>query len=360
MCSALGYSGGTQSLSFFLKLIKMMGKGWDMRKRTLTGIKPTGQIHLGNYLGAIRPALELAKEYEAYYFIADYHALNGVKNPSEMQQYTYGVAAAWLACGLDPAHTTFYRQSDVPQVHELTTILMAFTAKGLLNRAHAYKAAVDQNTKEQREPDHHINMGLYTYPVLMAADILIAKADLVPVGYDQKQHLEMAKDIALSVNNAYKLPLLTLPEPHFSQQKSVVVGLDGRKMSKSYGNVIPLFCTEKELKKLVNKIITTSQGIEEPKDPDSCAIFALYKCFASEQQIADLAQQYRAPGMGWGVAKEALYTCLMAELAPVWERYTYWMSHPHEIDAILADGALRVGNIASEQLHQLKEAMGLR
>ncbi|NIZ46655.1 tryptophan--tRNA ligase [Entomospira nematocerorum] len=329
------------------------------KKRILTGIKPTGQVHLGNYLGAIRPALSLAEEHEAYYFIADYHALNSVNNGEELRHNTYSVAATWLACGLNPDRTLFYRQSDVPEIFELTTMLMAFTAKGLLNRAHAYKSAVEQNITDNRDPDYHINMGLYTYPVLMAADILIAQADLVPVGYDQKQHIEMARDIAEAINNNYGKTLLKLPSPYFSRDMQMVVGLDGRKMSKSYNNVIPLFASESDLKKLVNRIVTNSQAIDEVKDPSSCNVFTLYKCFASEEECLALANRYASPGMGWGDAKKSLYNCLEREVGPIRERYYYWMSHQDDMNDILQSGAKRVRAMAREQIATLRSEMGL-
>jgi tryptophanyl-tRNA synthetase len=279
--------------------------GSIMEKRILTGIKPTGEVHLGNYLGAIRPAIALARSHQAYYFIADYHALNLVKDAALLRHQSLSVAAAWLACGLNPNDTIFYRQSEVPEVFELSTMLMAFTAKGLLNRAHAYKSLVDKNLADNRDPDYHLNMGLYTYPVLMAADILIANADLVPVGYDQKQHIEMTRDIAESINTTYKRDLLRIPQPYFSQNTQLVVGLDGRKMSKSYNNVIPLFASEAQLKKLVGKIITNSQGVDEVKDPTSCSVFALYKCFASKDDCDELAACYAKPGMGWAMRKRS-------------------------------------------------------
>ena len=226
----------------------------------LTGIKPTGSPHIGNWLGAIRPALEAAASFEARYFIADYHALNSVKDPAALRRNTYEVAAAWMACGLDPQKTLFYRQSDIPQVFELATLLSAFTPKGLMNRAHAYKAAVAVNLGKGEDPDSGVNMGLYTYPVLMAADMT-----------------------------------------------QTVTGLDGRKMSKSYNNTIPLFVGEAQLKKTVMRIVTNSQSVDEPKDPDSCSVFALYKLFASPEEQDALAQRYRAGGMGWGDAKKTLF-----------------------------------------------------
>ncbi len=329
------------------------------KKVVLTGIKPTGQAHLGNYLGAIKPALTLAQEYNARYFIADYHALNGIKDPALLRTYTHSIAACWLACGLDPDKVVFYRQSDVPEIFELSTMLMAFTAKGLMNRAHAYKAMVDKNTATGEDADAGINMGLFTYPVLMAADILLLDAELVPVGHDQKQHLEMAADIAQAINFNYQQPLLTLPKPFFATEGAYVTGLDGRKMSKSYHNVIPLFAESKALKKLVNSIKTNSQGVEEAKDPEGCAVFALYKLFASAEQQAQLSAQYRAGGMGWGVAKVALYEVLEAELSPIRTRYEQFMSDPSGIDAVLRAGAAKVRPLAQAKIAALRTAMGL-
>ena len=241
----------------------------------LTGIKPTGTPHIGNWLGAIRPALEAAASFEARYFIADYHALNSVKDPEELRRNTYAVAAAWMACGLNPEKTLFYRQSDIPQVFELATLLSAFTPKGLMNRAHAYKAAVASNIEKGEDPDSGVNMGLYTYPVLMAADILLFDADFVPVGKDQVQHIEIAVDIAEAVNRNYGKEIFRLPQPFVGETTQTVTGLDGRKMSKSYNNTIPLFVGEAQLKKTVMRIVTNSQSVDEPKDPDSCSVFAL-------------------------------------------------------------------------------------
>ncbi len=255
------------------------------KKVSLTGIKPTGMPHLGNYLGAIQPALKLAEKYRARYFIADYHALNTIRDPKILQDLTYEVAAAWLACGLDPEDVLFYRQSDVPETFELSTILMAFTAKGMMNRAHAYKAMAQANETASKDIDFGVNMGLYTYPVLMAADILLFDADVVPVGKDQKQHLEMTADIAQSINANYNSSLLTIPEAIFNNSTQVVQGLDGRKMSKSYDNTIPLFLPEKKFRKIINKIVTNSQGVDESKDPETCNVFSLYKLFDRKKLI---------------------------------------------------------------------------
>ncbi len=324
----------------------------------LTGIKPTGMPHLGNYLGAIKPALKLAEQYEARYFIADYHSLNTIKNPQELREYTYEIAACWLACGLDPEKMLIYRQSDVPETFELTTMIMAFTPKGLMNRAHAYKAQVDINREKGKPEDHNINMGLYTYPVLMAADILLFDTNYVPVGKDQVQHIEMAVDIAQAVNRNYKQDLLALPEPVVSESTQVVVGLDGRKMSKSYDNTIPLFVPEKKLKKLCNKIVTNSQTVEEPKDPDTCSVFTLYKLFATPGQQSALADRYRAGGMGWGEAKGELFNVLNAHIAPMRETYCELMDDKSRIDRILKEGGEKARALASEKIRTLRKAMG--
>ncbi|MDC7234440.1 MAG: tryptophan--tRNA ligase [Spirochaetales bacterium] len=327
-------------------------------KVVLTGIKPTGMPHLGNYLGAIKPALKLAESYDARYFIADYHSLNSIKDPALLKDYTYEIAACWLACGLDPEKTLIYRQSDVPETFELTTMIMAFTPKGLMNRAHAYKAQVDQNREKGKPEDHNVNMGLYTYPVLMAADILLFDTNMVPVGKDQVQHIEMAVDIAQAVNRNYKEELLTLPEAIVSKNTQVVVGMDGRKMSKSYDNTIPLFIPEKKLKKLCNKIVTNSQTVEEPKDPENCNVFTLYKLFATQEQQDALAARYRAGGMGWGEAKGELFNVLNTTITPMRERYNELMADTSYIDKVLDDGAERARAIASAKIARLRKAMG--
>lgn len=324
-------------------------------KVVLTGIKPTGMPHIGNYLGAIKPALSLANDYEARYFIADYHSLNSIKNPETLRAYTYEIAACWLACGLDPEKTLIYRQSDIPETFELTALLMAFTSKGLMNRAHAYKAQVDHNREAGKPEDHNINMGLFTYPVLMAADILLFDTNFVPVGKDQVQHIEMAVDIAQAVNRNYGEELLVLPEAVVSEDTKVVIGLDGRKMSKSYDNTIPLFLPEKKLKKLCNKIVTNSQTIEEPKDPETCNVFTLYKLFASQDQQIALADRYRSGGMGWGEAKAELFNVLNETISPMREKYDSLMQDTAYIDRVLVDGAERARELASAKIKKLRE-----
>ena len=330
-----------------------------MKKVSLTGIKPTGDLHIGNYVGAIKPALELAKEYDARYFIADYHALNTMKNPAELNLTIRQVAACWIASGLDPEKVIFYRQSSIPEVFELTAMLMAFTSKGLMNRAHAYKDAVQKNNERGNDPDSGVNMGLFTYPVLMAADIIIFDSDVVPVGQDQVQHIEMAQDIAQSVNANYGQEVLKIPQAAVQEDVAVVPGLDGRKMSKSYGNVIPLFAPEKTLHKTVMRIVTNSQSVEEPKDPDACQIFQLYKLFASADEKRALAARYRAGGMGWGEAKEELFQVINRELSPVRLRFDEIMADIPSLDKILAEGAEKARPIAAATVRRFRKAAGI-
>ena len=330
-----------------------------MKKISLTGIKPTGTLHIGNYFGAIKPALELAKEYDARYFIADYHALNTVKDPEELRTNIREVAAGWLAAGLDPEQVIFYRQSSVPETFELTTQLMAFTAKGLMNRAHAYKAAVQENTEKNDDSDSGINMGLFTYPVLMAADIILFDSDVVPVGKDQVQHIEMAQDIAQAVNANYKQQVFKIPQAAVVESVAVVPGLDGRKMSKSYNNTIPLFAPEKTLRKLIMRIVTNSQGVEEPKDPEASQIFLLYKLFADPEEQAALAARYRAGGMGWGEAKEELFRVVNRRLAPMRERFDALVADPAGLDTILSLGAEKARAIAAETVKRFRKAAGI-
>ena len=329
------------------------------RKIALTGIKPTGTLHIGNYFGAIKPALELAKTFDARYFIADYHALNMMKDAVELHEAVYHIAAGWLAAGLDPQRVVFYRQRDIPEDFELTTILMAFTPKGLMNRAHAYKAIVEQNAVKGGEPDAGVNMGLYTYPVLMAADILLFDADFVPVGKDQTQHVEMAADIAGAINANYKKPLLVVPEASVHENVAVIPGLDCRKMSKSYGNTIPLFASEKDLRKLIMRIVTNSQGVDEPKDSAKSELFALYKLFAEPAEIDALAAQYRKGGMGWGAAKEELFRTANRTLTPLRDAYNELISDRAKIDTILQDGAAKARVIAKQTLTRVRDAIGM-
>ncbi len=326
-------------------------------KRSLTGIQTSGIPHLGNYLGAIKPALEHSKQFESYYFMADYHSLNTIKNPEVRKDSTYKIAATWLACGLDPEKIHFYRQSDVPQIFELATILGTFMPKGLLNRAHSYKDKVAKNLEAGKPADDDINMGLFTYPVLMAADILLFNPHIVPVGKDQKQHVEMCAEAARVINHTYSEELLVVPKGEFTKDEQVV-GLDGRKMSKSYGNTIPLFLPSKELRKMIMKIKTNSQTVEEPKDPETCNVFALYKYFSTVEEQKKLAELYRAGGMGWGDAKQKLFEAIEKEVADKREIYNQFIADRDRLDKILFDGAEKVKPIAQANLNKLRRAMG--
>ncbi len=331
-------------------------------KVSLTGIKPTGEPHLGNLIGAIRPALKLAEQYDSIYFIADYHALTSVRDPDELRRYTRSVAATWMAAGLDPTRTIFYRQSDVPEVFELHWALSCLTGKGLMNRAHAYKAARDRNVEAGDDPDAGVNMGLYNYPILMAVDILIMEADVVPVGKDQVQHVEYAADIAGSFNhlygNSFKLtvPGAVIPEVGTGQ---TLPGVDGRKMSKSYDNHIPLFLPENQLRKLVRRIPTDSTPVEAPKDPDSSAVFQILEQFAAPDVTADTRKRLEAGGVGWGELKNQLFDVLNAELGPLREKYQTLMEPGSELDAHLAAAAERARVRAGRVLRNVRTAIGI-
>jgi tryptophanyl-tRNA synthetase len=282
-----------------------------------------------------------------------------MKNPVELNSTIRHVAAGWLASGLDPEKVIFYRQSSIPEVFELTTMLMAFTSKGLMNRAHAYKAAVQANNEKDDDQDAGINMGLFTYPILMAADIIIFDSDVVPVGEDQIQHIEMARDIAQSINTNYNKQILKVPAAFIQKDVAVVPGLDGRKMSKSYGNVIPLFESEKRLRKTIMRIVTNSQTVEEPKDPDTCQIFQLYKLFTEKSEQDSLAARYRAGGMGWGDAKEELFRAVNRCLAPIRERYDAIMADIPALDKILEQGAQKARPIAAATVNRFRKAAGV-
>lgn len=331
-------------------------------KVSLTGIKPTGEPHLGNYIGAIKPALELARDYESIYFIADYHALTTIRDPKLLRHYTRSVAASWLAAGLDPDRTTFYRQSDVPEIFELTWVLACLTGKGLMNRAHAYKAARDLNRAAGDDEDAGVNMGLYNYPILMAVDILIMEADVVPVGKDQVQHVEIAADIAGSFNHVYgrdyrfKIPRALVPETDTGR---TLPGLDGRKMSKSYDNTVPLFVPENQLKKLVRRIPTDSTPVEAPKDPDRSSVFQLLEHFGSADVVVQTRRQLEAGGLGWGEVKNRLYEVLAELLAPMRERYDALMQPESELDGVLAAGAEKARKRATAVLDQVRRAIGI-
>ncbi|MGD9573469.1 MAG: tryptophan--tRNA ligase [Thermoleophilia bacterium] len=332
------------------------------RRTSLTGIKPTGEPHLGNYVGAIRPAIELARDYDAFYFIADYHALTTVRDPAELDHYTRSVAATWVACGLDPEVVTLYRQSDVPETFELQWVLSCMTAKGLMNRAHAYKAARDRNREAGLDEDDGVSMGLYNYPVLMAADIIVMAADVVPVGRDQVQHVEYARDIADRFNQAYGARFaLPLPE-HVTPDEAegqTLPGLDGRKMSKSYGNHIPLFEEPAKLRKMVRRMKTDSTPVEEPKDPDTSSLFALYRQFAGPDDQAALRERMLAGGMGWGELKDLVADRLEEVLARPRERYRALMDDRAELDAILASGSERARARAACLVSSVRQAIGI-
>ena len=332
-----------------------------MTKTILTGVKPTGAPHIGNYIGAIRPALaDAAQHKKSYLFIADYHALNTVRDPEVLKHDTYQVAACWLALGLDPNKTVFYRQSDVPEEFELVTILTAVTPKGLMDRAHAYKAAIDKNREEGRtDPDHGINMGLYTYPILMAMDILQMQTDLVPVGKDQVQHIEFARDMAGYFNNAFK-PVFKLPEYKLEKTGALLPGIDGRKMSKSYNNHIPIFMDSKARRKLVMKIVTDSKLPAEPKNPDENIIFQLYAHFAGNNEIEALRGAFEKGGVGYGDAKQKLFEALELAFEKPTQLYNDYMAKPQLIDELLAAGAEKARAVARETLSAAREAVGLK
>jgi tryptophanyl-tRNA synthetase len=336
--------------------------GFRMSKtRVLTGITTSGTPHLGNYVGAIRPAIAASRapEAESFYFLADYHALVKVSEPARVQRSTLEIAAAWLACGLDPARVWFYRQSDIPEIPELTWLLTCVAGKGLLNRAHAYKAAVDRNRADSFDDDAGISAGLFMYPVLMAADILLFHANKVPVGRDQVQHIEMARDFGQRFNHLYG-EHFTLPEAVIEEQVATLPGLDGRKMSKSYDNTIPLFASREELKKLIAGIVTDSRAPGEAKDSEGSALFQLYQAFASRAETAAFAQAF-ADGIGWGDAKATLFERIDAEVAPLREKYEALVARPADIEAILRDGAARLREqYATPFLATLREAVGLR
>ena len=329
-------------------------------QRFLTGITPSGTPHLGNYVGAIRPSVQasLRADVQNFYFLADYHALIKVDDPARIQRSTMEIAASWLASGLDPERVTFYRQSDIPEIAELTWLLTCVTSKGLLNRAHAYKAAVDQNTTAQQEPDAEISAGLFMYPVLMAADILMFKAHQVPVGRDQVQHIEMARDIAQRFNHLYG-EHLTLPQALIEDNVATLPGLDGRKMSKSYDNHIPLFAPRQQLKKLVAGILTDSRAPGEPKETEGSALFQIYQAFASAEETATLRQAY-LDGISWADAKQVLFERIDREMAPMRERYTALMAAPDKMEEILRAGAQKARKLATPFTAELRHAVGLR
>jgi tryptophanyl-tRNA synthetase len=332
-----------------------------MNKRTvLTGITTTGTPHLGNYVGAIKPCIQASHDenVQSYYFLADYHALVKNQDPERMRQSTLEIAATWLALGLDTQRAVFYRQSDVPEIPELTWILTCSTAKGLMNRAHAYKAAVQENIDAGEDPDFAITMGLFSYPVLMAADILMFNSTHVPVGKDQVQHLEMARDIAQRFNHHYG-EHFALPEAVVDEHVAVLPGKDGRKMSKSYNNTIPLWLPEKQLRKAIMRIVTNSLEPGEPKDPDDSALFAIYAAFATAEQRQSMRQAY-GEGIAWGQAKQQTFELINEELVQGRERYEALMAEPERIEETLVEGARKARAFATPFLERIREATGIR
>jgi len=327
-----------------------------MKKRILTGITTTGTPHIGNYLGAIKPALNHAENYdESYYFLADYHAIIKNSDNKEVSDSVKNVALAWLASGLDTNKSYFYRQSDVPEILELSWILNCVTAKGLMNRSHAYKAATEANSSDE---DKGITMGLFSYPVLMAADILMFNATHVPVGADQIQHLEMTRDIAARFNHIYK-KTFELPEAIIQSKKDTVPGIDGQKMSKSYGNIIPLLSSEKQLKKSIAKIITNSLEPGDPKDPSTCTVFKLYKYFASDELLKEFENDYKE-GIGWGDAKNKLFNIVNNEMLPIREKFMSLENDKNLLNDLLQDGSKKVRPIAQEMLASIRDSIGIK
>lgn len=318
--------------------------------RILSGIQPSGKLHLGNYFGMMRPALHLQEQGEAYLFIANYHALTTVRDPEQLRRDTWNVALDFLACGLDPQRTVFFRQSVVPEVHELAWLLSIVTPVGLLERCHSYKDKIAKGIA----PTH----GLFAYPVLMAADILIYQSNVVPVGRDQKQHLEVTRDIAIKFNNEYG-EVFTVPEPYIPDEVAVVPGLDGQKMSKSYGNTIELFGDPKETRARIMKIVTDSKGLEDAKDPETCSIFSLYKLFANEAQRAEMVANYRGGNYGYGHAKKALAAIFEETFAPFRAKREELSRNPDYVEEVLRKGAEKARAESAKTVDRARRAVGL-
>jgi len=318
--------------------------------RILSGVQSSGKLHLGNYFGMMKPALSLQEKGEAFLFIANYHALTTVHDAQRLRTDTLDVALDFLACGLDPNRTVFFRQSDVPEVHELTWLLSIVTPMGLLERCHSYKDKLARGFA----PSH----GLFAYPVLMAADILLYQSNIVPVGRDQKQHLEVTRDIAEKFNSEFG-EVFTIPEPYIPEEVAVVPGLDGQKMSKSYGNTIDLFADKKETKSRIMKIVSDSKPLEEPKDPDTCNIYALYKLFATPEQRAEMERAYRAGGYGYGHAKKALLEIFEQTFEPFKSRREELKQNLDYVEKVLQEGAERARTEAVKTLDKARRAVGL-
>ena len=321
------------------------------KKRALTGIRARGQLHLGNYLGAIKEGLKLQSEYECLYFIADLHSLTTNKDPKALREQSLDIAASWLALGLDTDKHLLYRQSDLPHVTEFAWYLSCITGMGYLQKAHSYKDAVAQ--------EKEVNHGVFAYPVLMAADILMYEPDLVPVGKDQKQHVEMSRNMAGSLNALYGEELLKLPEPKINENVMTIPGLDGRKMSKSYDNVIPLFSTEKALRKKVMSLVTDSTGLEEPKELDGSTVGDLFQLFATDDQYSDLKSRLAAGGLGWGHAKEELFQAINEEISEARTKYFELREDESGLHSILATGREKALSISIPILDRVRDAIGL-
>lgn len=330
------------------------------KRRVLTGITTSGAPHLGNYVGAIRPAVEASQsgDYDSFFFLADYHSLIKCQDPGIVHQSTLEIAAAWLALGLDPNKVTFYRQSDIPEIPELTWLLTCMTAKGLVNRAHAYKGAVQLNEENGDDADFGVTMGLFSYPILMAADILMFNAHKIPVGRDQIQHIEMARDIAQRFNHHYGKHFV-LPEAQVDDDVAVLQGLDGRKMSKSYGNTIPLFLSEKKLRKHINKIKTNLLEPGQPKNPDESTVFQIWQAFASAEQSSEMRTAF-ADGIAWGEAKQQLFELINGHLAEPRERYIELIENPVEVEDVLRAGAEKARVYSAELISIVRKAVGLK
>ncbi len=333
-------------------------------KTILTGVKPTGTLHIGNYVGAIRPAIELGHKVNEngthVMFVADYHAINAIKDAPLLNRLTKEIACVYLACGLNPEKSLFYRQSDVPELFEMTTILMAYTPKGFMNKAHAYKAAVDKNIARGEPTDAGINMGLYTYPVLMASDILSYDTDIVPVGKDQVQHVEIAADIAGSINALYGKDILKIPTPHLTEAAQVLPGTDGQKMSKSYNNVIPLFGTDAVIKKAVMGIKTDCQDINDKKNPDDILLYHIMRGIAPDSIVQEVKEGLEKGGMGYGTIKKMLLQVILDEISEKREKYDYYMTHFDEVEDMLQAGAKKARAITQPVLERTKDAIFYR
>ncbi|OYN88682.1 tryptophan--tRNA ligase [Parenemella sanctibonifatiensis] len=325
----------------------------------LTGIKPTGEPHLGNYVGAIRPALDLAERGDSLYFIADYHALNQIDDAERLRGLSRSVAAAWLACGLDPAKSLIYRQSSVPQIFELAVVLSAVASKGMMNRAHAYKAAVERNERAGRQPDDGVNMGLFNYPILMASDILLMNADIVPVGRDQKQHVEVAAELARRFNKRYPAGFqLKTPRVHLDAKALVEIpGIDGRKMSKSYENTIPLFASPEAIKRCCMKIVTNSQRVQD--SARESVVVQILSTVASDDVTSQIVSALEAGSIGWGDAKEVLSKQLIERVEPMREKYFTLMADSSDLDDVLDDGAREARRRAEETMSSLRQSIGI-